>query len=78
MLGNLFVAGEAARSMLDGRMVTAADLAAENVPYFLVIGQQLITQIAADPRLLSNEPDILLETLRWLYYCNSKSFMITS
>ena len=56
MIGNWYVAGRAAREMLRARMAGAAALAAENVPYFLESGQNIIEQIAADPRLMARDP----------------------
>ena len=45
-------------------MSNAASLAVENIPYFLETGQNLISQLAADPRLLSNDSNQLMKT--WL------------
>ncbi len=56
MAGDWVVAENAARQILRERMADAAHLAAEQVPYFLEVGQNLITQLAADPRLLSDDP----------------------
>ncbi|MBN1148605.1 MAG: PAS domain-containing protein [Anaerolineales bacterium] len=63
MIGNWYVAGEAARGMLEARMANAAEIAAENIPYFLETGQNLISRLATDPRLLSDDPMELRQTL---------------
>ena len=49
------VAGGAARQMIQDRMATAAETAVTNIPFFLSTGQDLIMQIAADPRLVSDQ-----------------------
>lgn len=70
MAGNWFVAGGAARQMLEDRMANVAGTAAENIPFFLEAGQDLIIQIADDARLQDNsEQEIgnaLAENLRTL------------
>ena len=61
------VAGNAARRMLRDRMSSTAQSAVENVPFFIESGQNLITQFAADSRLLdANIPkvDLLSQQLR--------------
>ncbi len=45
------VAGQAARTMLEDRMSSTANAAAESVPFFLETGQNLAAQFASDPRL---------------------------
>src|SRR5258706_11014283 len=45
--------------MLQDRLSSAAESAAQNVPFFLETGQNLATQLAADPRMLSAEGDDL-------------------
>ena len=49
--GDWYVAGNAAREMLKARMADAAGAAAQNVPYFLDTGENLIADFAKDPRL---------------------------
>ncbi len=70
MIGDWIVAGAAARQILQDRMAGAASLASEGVPYFLEAGQNLIAQIATDPRLYTNDADdltgILAQDLRSL------------
>ncbi|MBN2549756.1 MAG: PAS domain-containing protein [Anaerolineales bacterium] len=63
MVGDWYIAGNAARLMLKARMANAADIAAKNVPYFLESGQSLITQLSLDPRLLSSRPNELYAVL---------------
>lgn len=63
MIGNWYVAGRAARGMLEARMANAAETAAENVPYFLETGQNLIARLSANPRLLSDDPAELEQVL---------------
>ncbi len=59
MVGDWLVAGNAARDMLEERMSNSAWLAAQNVPYVLETGQQLIQQISGDARLLSADGQAL-------------------
>ncbi len=63
LIGNWVVAGEAARGMLEERMSDAAVLAAENVPYFINSGQTLITKLAEDPTMLSNNSTVITARL---------------
>ncbi len=53
LVGDWVVAGRAARDMLKDRLSSAAESAAQSVPFFLETGQNLAGQLAADPRLLS-------------------------
>jgi signal transduction histidine kinase len=53
---NWIVAGRAARGMLEERMSESTMLATENIPYFINTGQNLITQLANDPIMLSDNP----------------------
>ena len=50
------VAESAARRMITDRLQGIAQLSADSVPYFLEAGQNMIQQIAQDPRLLSSSP----------------------
>lgn len=63
MAGDWYVAGNAAREMLQTNMTNAGQMAAESVPYFLEAGQNLIQQLAADPRLVEAAPEKLSEIL---------------
>ena len=68
LIGDWVVAGRAARDMLEKRLASNAESAAQTVPYFLETGQTLASQIAADPRLLAAaDPDlsfILAQSMR--------------
>ncbi len=59
LIGDWLVAGTAARDMLHNRMKGTAELASQNVPFFLDTGQTLVTQIAADPGILNTSGDEL-------------------
>ncbi len=62
LIGDWQVAGTAARKMLEDRMSSTAQSAAQSVPFFLETGQNLVGQIASDPRL-SQLPDPELSNL---------------
>jgi PAS domain S-box-containing protein len=68
VIGNWKVAGDAASDMMRSRLESSGDLVARNVPLFLEAGQNLLTQIARDPRLLSASreelPAVLAEDMR--------------
>src|SRR5215216_3896398 len=51
LVGDWIVAGRAARNLLRDRLESSAELASQNVPFFLETGQNLALQIASDPRL---------------------------
>ena len=53
ILGDWIVAGNAARRMLQDRLASTAQTASGSVPFFLETGQNLVTKMAADPRLLT-------------------------
>src|SRR5215216_2311623 len=57
LLGDWWVAGTAARNVLRDRLQSSAELAAQNVPFFLETGQNLALQIANDPRLQEVDAD---------------------
>lgn len=57
------VAGDAANSMLEQRLRTSADAAAQGVPFFLETGQTLIAQLAGDARLIRSSGDALRAAL---------------
>ncbi len=59
ILGDWLVAGNAARRMIRDRLASTAQAAAETVPFFLETGQNLATQLAADPHLLTESGDPL-------------------
>ena len=62
------VAESAARRMITDRLQGIAQLSADSIPYFLETGQNMIQQIAQDPRLLNSSPveldGVLQEHLR--------------
>jgi signal transduction histidine kinase/HAMP domain-containing protein len=53
LAGDWIVAGRAARGMLQDRLASSAEGAAQGVPFFLETGQNLAAQLASDPRLLN-------------------------
>ncbi|MFZ5808827.1 MAG: ATP-binding protein [Chloroflexota bacterium] len=60
-------AESAARQMIFDRLQSSARLSANSIPYFLEAGQNLIQQIARDPRLVTSSPteiDTLLQDYR--------------
>jgi PAS domain S-box-containing protein len=63
LISNWVVSGEAARGMLEARMGDAAELAADNVPFFINSGQTLITKLAEDPVMLSNNQTAVAASL---------------
>lgn len=63
VLGDWIVAGSAARRMIRDRLAGAAQAATESVPFFFETGQNLATQLAADPRLLGDPGNDLDEYL---------------
>jgi PAS domain S-box-containing protein len=52
LIGDWIVAGNAARRMLGDRLRSTAEMASQNVPFFLETGQNLAEQIASNPRAL--------------------------
>lgn len=63
LAGNWLAAVSAARQMLRERLASEARANAESVPFFLETGQNLIGQIAADPRLLTEQGEALQRAL---------------
>ncbi|MCA1899091.1 MAG: HAMP domain-containing protein [Chloroflexi bacterium] len=59
LIGDWIVAGQAARDMLQDRLSSASESAAQSVPFFLETGQNLAVQLASDPRLLTATGDEL-------------------
>jgi len=59
LIGDWVVAGQAARDMLQDRLSSASESAAQSVPFFLETGQNLAVQLASDPRLLTATGDEL-------------------
>ena len=64
IIGDWVIAGRTASEMWKERMADAAVLAAENVPFFLESGQQLILDLVQDPIWLSEDTAILTDTLK--------------
>ncbi len=63
LIGDWYVAGQAARRMLDDRLQNTAQIAAESIPFFLETGQNLGSQLAQDAVLFSDDPETLAATL---------------
>lgn len=73
LVGDWVIAGTAARNLLRDRLKSSAELAAQNVPFFLETGQNLASQIANDPRLQdpnADLPAILSERIQSIPYFN--------
>jgi signal transduction histidine kinase/HAMP domain-containing protein len=64
MVGDWIIAGNAARQILQDRIASAARIVAEEVPYFLDIGQNLLLRLAEKPELDLNKPNELEVFLR--------------
>lgn len=79
MIGDWIVAGEAAREMIRSQMSNAAETSAQSVPYFLETGQNLITKLARDPELMSDNSiqlsELLAESIRTVPYFNQLSII---
>lgn len=54
LAGDWFYAGRAAREMLRNSMTNSAEVAAQNVPYFIEMGQVVIQDIATDTYLIQS------------------------
>ena len=63
LIGDWIVAGRSARDMLEDRLSSAGESAAQSVPFFLETGQNLAVQLASDPRLLDSTGDELKSIL---------------
>ncbi len=73
LIGDWVVAGRAARTLLQDRLESSAELASQNVPFFLETGQNLASQIASDTRLQdpsADIPAILAERIQSVPYFN--------
>ncbi|HJR79743.1 MAG TPA: ATP-binding protein [Anaerolineales bacterium] len=55
LIGDWIIAGAAARNLLRDRLESTARTSAQNVPFFLETGQNLITRFASDPQLTRTE-----------------------
>jgi PAS domain S-box-containing protein len=58
LVGDWLVAGAAAQNLLRDRLKGSAELASQNVPFFLETGQNLALQIASDPRFQHADSDL--------------------
>lgn len=59
LIGGWVVAGQSARDMLEDRLSSAGESAAQSVPFFLETGQNLAAQLASEPSMLeSNGADL--------------------
>jgi two-component system, OmpR family, phosphate regulon sensor histidine kinase PhoR len=63
MAADWIIAGQAAQSMLRFQMESAANTAANGVPFYLEIGQNLASQVAKDPRVRLRVGEDLEKTL---------------
>ena len=63
ILGDWIVAGNAARRMVHDRLASTAQAASGSVPFFLETGQNLVTRLAADPRVLTESGSALSAVL---------------
>ncbi|OGO33864.1 MAG: hypothetical protein A2W35_00985 [Chloroflexi bacterium RBG_16_57_11] len=63
MAADWIIAGQAAQNMLRSQMESAANTAADGVPFYLEIGQNLALEVADDPRLRSSDNQSLTDTL---------------
>lgn len=63
LIGDWLVAGSAARQMLQVRLQGNAELASQSIPFFLETGQNLATQLALDPELLSSDSAVVAAAL---------------
>ena len=73
LIGDWVVAGRAARNLLRDRLESSAELASQNVPFFLETGQNLASQIASDPRLqdpAADVPAVLGERIQSIAFFN--------
>ncbi len=49
IIGTWYMAGRAARQMLEGRMSNAGEMTAQSIPFFLETGQNLLLSLANEP-----------------------------
>ncbi len=62
IVSDWLVAGSAAHKMIESRLSSTSKIAADGLPYFLEVGQSLVTDMA-QPDLLSSSPAIVQEEL---------------
>ncbi|MGB8984174.1 MAG: ATP-binding protein [Anaerolineales bacterium] len=58
LVGDWIVVGARARKLMRDRLQSSAELASQNVPFFLETGQNLASQIANDPRFQDENADV--------------------
>lgn len=63
LIGTWVMAGNASRKMLEDRLSSTANVAAESMPFFLEAGQNLILQLADDSTLAASTPDEIYTSL---------------
>ncbi|MFN8399567.1 MAG: ATP-binding protein [Anaerolineales bacterium] len=64
LIGGWVVAGQAARGMLEDRLSSAGESAAQTVPFFLETGQNLAVQLADEPTMLTANGSELTDIIR--------------
>lgn len=64
LVGGWWVAGKAAREMLEDRLSSAGESAAQSVPFFLETGQNLAVQLASEPAMLDATGQELTSIIR--------------
>lgn len=64
LVGGWVVAGRAARDMLEDRLSSAGESAAQSVPFFLETGQNLAVQLAGEPEMLTATGSDLTDIIR--------------
>lgn len=64
LVGSWMVSTRAAKDMLRAQMTTTANLVAQSVPHFLASGENLITHLASDPRLTTQDSAQSIELRR--------------
>ena len=64
LIGGWVVAGQAARGMLEDRLSSAGEAAAQTVPFFLETGQNLAVQLADEPAMLTTNGSELTDIIR--------------
>ncbi len=62
-IGSWLLAGKVARDILESQMRTTTQIVANQAPYFMQNGQNLVTKLSSDPRLAGARPDQLTELL---------------
>ncbi len=58
IIGTWYIAGQAARQMLEGRMSNAGELTAQSIPFFLETGQNLLLSLSNEPSFNQSNEEI--------------------